>query len=135
MLLEDPLATEAPSIRKIEITEKVAMTTAAHLRRVVVVADKQAIETAIAKDTVRQNTTIVAAEVPVAAGVVGGTVTAIAIVEMFRKVEKSLWKDCRWIWLKKTFDISTPFGYDRLSMLFCLRHEAEMCNRWWTDLE
>lgn len=115
MLLEDPLATEDPSTRKIEIetTEEVAMTTAAQVPHVAVVADKQDTETAIAKDTARQNTTIVAAEVPVAAGVVVETVTVIAIAEMFQKVEKLLWKDYRWIWLKKTFDNSTPFGYDR----------------------
>lgn len=115
MLLEDPLATEDPSIRKIEIetTQEVAMTTAAHLRHVVGVADKQDIETAIAKDTARQNTTIVAAEAPVAAGVVVETVTVIAIAEMSKKVEKLSWKDYRWIWWKKTFDNSTPFGYDR----------------------
>lgn len=113
MLLEGPLAIEDPIIRKIETTEKVAMTTAAHLRRRVVVADKQATETAIAKVTARQNTTTAVAEVPVAAGVEVETVIAIAIVETFRKVERSLWKDCRWIWWKKTFDNSTPFGYDR----------------------
>lgn len=87
MLLEGPLATEDPSIRKIETTEKVATTTAALPRRLVV-ADKQATETAIAKDIARQNTTIAAAEVPVAAGVEVETVTAIAIVETFRKVER-----------------------------------------------
>ena len=115
MLLEDPLATEDPTIRKIEIetTEEVAMTTAVHLRRAVVVADKQDTETAITKDTARQNMTIDAAEVPVAVGVVVEIVTVIAIAEMSKKVEKLLWKDCRWIWLKKTFDNSTPFGYDR----------------------
>ncbi|PCG88375.1 Zinc finger, RanBP2-type [Penicillium occitanis (nom. inval.)] len=115
MLLEDPLATEDPTIRKIEIetTEEVAMTTTVHLRRAVVVADKQDTETAITKDTARQNTTIVAAEVPVAAGVVVETVTVIAIAEMSKKVEKLLWKDYRWIWLKKTFDNSTPFEISR----------------------
>ena len=81
MLLEGPLATEDPSIRKIETTKKVAMTTAAHPRRLVVV-DKQVIETATTKDTARQNTTIAAAEVPVE------TVIAIATVGTFRKVEK-----------------------------------------------
>jgi hypothetical protein len=113
MLLEDPLPTEDPSTRKIEIEiiEQVATTTAARPRRVVVVpaaADKQATETAIAKDTDHQNTTTVAAEVPVAAGVVVVTVTATATVETFKKAEKSSWKDCRWIWLKKTFDNSLP---------------------------
>ena len=115
-LLEDPLATEGPTIQKTEITEKVAMTTAARLRRValvVVLVDNQATETVIAKDTVRQSTTIVAAEVPVAAGAVVGTVTAIVIVEMCRKAEKLSWKDYRWIWLKKTFVSSTPFSYHR----------------------
>lgn len=103
MLLEDPLATEDPSTRKIEIEiiEEVATTTAVRPRRVVVVvpaaADKQATETAIAKDTAHQNTTTVAAEVPVAAGVVVVTATATATVETFKKVEKSSWKDCRWI--------------------------------------
>ncbi|RAO72948.1 uncharacterized protein BHQ10_008960 [Talaromyces amestolkiae] len=87
MLLEGPLATEDPSIRKIETTEKVATTTAA-LPRHLVVADKQATETAIAKDIARQNTTIAAAEAPVAAGVEVETVTAIVIVETFRKVER-----------------------------------------------
>lgn len=111
MRLEVPLATEDPSIRKIE-TEEVAMTTAAQVPHVAVVADKQDTETAIAKDTARQNTTIVAAEVAVA--VAAEVVVEIVIVaEMFRKVEKSLWKDYRWIWWKKTFDNSTPFGYDR----------------------
>ncbi|GAM43999.1 hypothetical protein TCE0_060f19267 [Talaromyces pinophilus] len=88
---------EDPTIRKIEIetTEEVAMTTAVHLRRAVVVADKQDTETAITKDTARQNTTIVAAEVPVAAGVVVETVTVIAIAEVSKKVEKLLWKDYR----------------------------------------
>ncbi|KAF5015031.1 hypothetical protein F66182_13785 [Fusarium sp. NRRL 66182] len=87
MLLEGPLATEDPSIRKIETTKKVAMTTAAHPRRLVVV-DKQVIETATTKDTARQNTTIAAAEVPVGAEVVVETVIAIATVGTFRKVEK-----------------------------------------------
>lgn len=114
---EDLLATENPSIQKIEITEVAAMTTAAQVPHDAGVADKQDIETAIEKGTVHQNTTMVAAEVPVAAGVVVVTVTVIAIAQMSKKVEKSSWKDCRWIWRKKTFDNSTLFDYDPCSCL------------------
>jgi hypothetical protein len=91
-------------------------------------ADKADTEIATARDTVRQTTTVAAAAAAAAAAMVEGAVEIeIATVTVLPKAERLSWKDCRWTWLKKTFDnsFSLPVCSDSIAVVY-VRQEAEM---------
>lgn len=95
-------------MRKVEIETTTTITDGHPRHHTAAAVERAVIEIAIARDIVLQIMTVAAAVAVLAVAEVEAVTVTVIAIDPARKVERLSWKDCRWTWLKKTFDSTFP---------------------------